>query len=271
ACSPRRHPSRAGRRRHHRGHPPRGRGWGAGRADRARLCGRPRRSGVHRMEQRLAGRRPRPGRRAGRQTHRPGGGPARPAALRGPRRRCPGRRPVARAGDRAGSAAARPGRQRLGLQRRPEAHRGVRRPLRDRFRCLAGRCGGGGPRDTDRAVVAGHRRGCARGGRPPGQRRARPRGRPGDRCARPAAPPRRHRLGGHGGAAAGRRLAGAGAGARRSVDRGRLGVPCPGRSDRGRRRARGDGAVPPAGVPGGHAPDRPRRGAARRGRRLTGL
>ena len=37
-------------------------------------------------------------------------------------------------------------------------------------------------------VVAGRRRGGARGRRPPGQRRARPRGRPGHRGARPAAP-----------------------------------------------------------------------------------
>ena len=113
-----------------------------------RLRGRPRRSGVHRLEQRLARRRPRPGRRRG-PTSRSSRGRCSP-------RDCCARRPSwppslavvlsLLLGLVPGPAAAGPGGQRLGLQRRPEAHRGVRGALRDRVRRAARRRRGRGAR-----------------------------------------------------------------------------------------------------------------------------
>ena len=88
---------------------------------------RPRRSGVHRLEQRLARRRPRPRGAAGRQAGRPGRGRPGAAADVGSRRRRGGQPSSCRccwASSRSAAAGARG--QRVGVQRRAEAHRRVR-------------------------------------------------------------------------------------------------------------------------------------------------
>ena len=157
---------------------------------RARLRGRPRRSGVHRLEQRLAGRRPGPRRRTSRQARRAGGGRAATAAHRGAR---------------APAAAVVlslllgvvPGLLLLVLVASGWAYNaGLKRtaasvvPYVTGFGALPAGVVAAAPGTPDGTVVAGRRRGRAGGGGPPGQRRARPRGRPRHGGARPAAPPR---------------------------------------------------------------------------------
>ena len=216
-------------------------GWPRGStdaADRPALRRRPRRSGVHRLEQRLARRRPGPGRRAGRQAGRPGGRDRPPAAVA------------------ALSAALLavvlslllgvvPGLLLLVLVASGWAYNaGLKRtaasvvPYVDRLRGAAGRRRRRGARDADRALVAGGRRRRARRGGAPGQRRPRPGGRPGDRGAGSAAPTRRTRLGLVAARpAAGGRLGRPRARSGRATDDGGVGGPGAGRP--GRRRGRG--------------------------------
>ena len=157
-----------------------------------RLRGRPRRSGVHRLEQRLARRRPRPGRRPRRQAGRAGGGRPRDAAHRG----APGRSP--RPSSCRSCWASCPGLLLLVLVASGWAYNaGLKRtaasvvPYVTGFGALpAGVVAAAPGRPTAPwwLVAAG---GALGRGRPLRQRRTRSRGRPGDRRARPAAPPRR--------------------------------------------------------------------------------
>ena len=257
-----RHPCRARPRGDRRGHPPGGRGRGDRRAGRARLRGRPRRSGVHRVEQRLARRRPRPRRRARRQARRAGRGRALAAArsaalvavvLRGrplaaARRRCPGLLLLVLV---ASGWAYNAGLKRTAMSVVPYV---------TGFGALPAGVVAAAPGHTRGPVVAGHRGRRARGRGAPGQRGAGHRGRPRHRRARAAAPARRGAVGRHRRPAAGRRLPGAGAGPGRPAD-----AAVWDRRPRRRRPRRRRGRpgrqppVPPAGLPGGHAADRARR------------
>ena len=239
---------------------------------RAGLRGRPRRSGVHRLEQRLARRRPRPGRRAGRQARRPG---------RGHARRCCARRRSSR--PRWPSSCRSllgvvPGLLLLvlvasgwaynaGLKRTAASVRPLRRPVSARCRPASS------PRHPGRRSRPG-------GWSPPAgrsaPRRTWPTSPPTWRTTwRPASAGLPHRLGarrlgaGRRALLLGRRVGRARARAGRSTDGGGLGGPGARRARRswsprpGRHRA-----VPPARLPGGDAADRARRrpAAARRGR-----